>query len=267
MKIYLDLVFLINFCYDFLILMTVDITLKRHTTIKRLLLAGLFGSLSLGILFLKIPSFILFILKNIVSVLMVLIAFKYRDIKYTMSNVFYLYMVSITLGGFLYFLDVQFSYKQEGLFFYFDGLSINYILLMIIAPIILYLYVKEHKKIKATYNLNYEVKIVFRNNKELLCHGYLDSGNRLKDPITKKYIILVERESLKKYIHNKDPIYVPYKALNKSGLVKCFSIKYIDINNQIFSNYLVGEAVNTINLEGIDCLLNNKLMEDLCFEK
>ncbi|MDE6284214.1 MAG: sigma-E processing peptidase SpoIIGA, partial [Bacilli bacterium] len=212
MKIYLDLVFLINFCYDFLILMTIDITLKRHTKIRKMVLSALVGGLSLGLLFLPLPSSLLFLLKIAVSIIMVLIAFRFKDLKYTCNNLLYLYMISITLGGFLYFLNVQFSYKQEGIIFYFDGLSTNYILLIIIAPIILYLYIHEHKKIKSTYNLHYEIRILFKDDKELVCQGFLDSGNRLRDPITKKYVILLEHQALQEFIHNKDPIYVPYKA-------------------------------------------------------
>lgn len=266
MKIYLDLVFFLNFCYDFLILLTIDITLKRHTKIKRIIISSIIGALSLVLLFLPINNLLLFFVKIIVSIVMVLIAFRYKDIKYTLSNLFYMYMVSITLGGFLYFLNVQFSYKQEGLIFYFDGISTNYILLIIIAPIILYLYIKEHKKMKSTYNLNYEVKIVFKNNEELVCNGFIDSGNKLRDPITKKYIILVEKNHLKKIINNKNPIYVPFKALNKNGLVKCFSIKHLIINNQEYKNFLIGEADNTFHLEGIDCLLNSIFLEELCLE-
>lgn len=267
MKIYLDLVFFINFSYDFLILMTVDITLKRHTKIRRLLLGALLGGLSLGLLFLQLNQTLLFIIKNIVSIIMVLTTFGFHDFKSFLSNTFYLYMVSITLGGFLYFLDIQFSYKNDGLFFYFDGFSINYLLLIIIAPIILFLYIKEHKKMTTTYNLNYEVKIIFKDESTLDLKAFLDSGNRLRDPITKKYIILVEKNFLEKYIHNKDPIYVPYKALNKRGLVKCFSIDRILINNKSYKNYLVGEAIDGFNLEGVDCILNYKLMEELCLGK
>ncbi len=267
MKIYLDLVGLINFAYDFLILMTVDITLKRKTKLRRIFLGSLIGTISISLLFLPFPSFPLFILKNLVSIIMVLLTFKFKDIKYTLSNILYLYMISITLGGFLYFLNTSFSYKQDGIVFYFHGISPNYIILLIIAPIILYLYIIEHKKMKSTYNLNYEVNIVFNSNKILSCNGFIDSGNKLKDPLTKKYIILVEDYLLKDYIHNKNPIYVPYKALNKEGLIKCYKIKEIIINKQVFTNYLVGLSENKFNLEGVNCLLNYKLMEDLCFEK
>ena len=141
MKVYLDLVFLLNFCYDLLLLMTIDITLKRHMNIKRLLIASIVGALSLGILFLPFNKVILFILKILVSVLMILIAFKYKNIKYTLINLLYLYMCSVILGGFIYMLDVEFSYKREGMVFYFDGLSINYILLLIVGPCIIALYI------------------------------------------------------------------------------------------------------------------------------
>ncbi len=266
-KVYLDLVFLINFCYDFLIIMTIDLTLKRKTSLRRMVMSALVGSLSLGLLFLPFADIILFFFKIIVSFIMVIIAFKYRNLKYFGHNLFYLYMISITLGGFLYFLNNEFSYQRKGLVFFFDKVSPNYVLLIIIAPIILYLYLKEHKLMKSTYNLKYEVKIVFNNREELTCQAFLDSGNKLKDPVTNKYIILVAKDSLKNYIKNKYPIYVPYVALNKTGVVKCFKIKTLIINNQQYSNYLVGEALNDIKIAGVDCLLNGKLMEDLCFEK
>ena len=266
MRIYLDLVFLLNFSYDFLILMTVSLTLKRHSKLIRLFLGAFLGSLSLILLFLPFPKIILFFLKILVSLFMLLISFKYKDLKYTLNNILYLYMISITLGGFLYYLNNEFSYKNKGLVFYFDGLSPNYILLLIIAPIILFLYYFDHKKMLSTYNLNYEVKIVFKDNKELICEGFIDSGNKLKDPLTHKYIILIEDYLLKDYIHNKNPIYVPYKALNKTGIIPCYQIKYLIINEHKFINYLVGLSHDKFNLEGINCLLNYKLMEDICLK-
>lgn len=267
MKIYLDLEFLLNFCYDLLLLMTVDITLKRNTNFFRLILASLLGGLSLVILFLPFNNFLLFLFKILVSIIMIIVSFGYKNLKYFFSNISYLYMCSIILGGFLYFLDVEFSYKREGLIFYFDGLSINYILLIILSPIILLLYIFEHKKIKSTYNYSYKVKIVFKNGQELICNGFLDTGNKLKDPITKKYVILVSKKKLEPFINIRSPIYVRFNALNKKGMLECFSINYLKINNQIFKNYLVGIMQDQIYLNGADCLLNNKLMEDLCLEK
>ena len=265
MKIYLDLEFLLNFSYDLLLLLTVDLTLKRHMKLYRHIVSASLGALSLIILFLPFNNIILFIFKIVTSIIMLFISFGYKNIKYFGTNFLYLYMSSVILGGFLYLLDTEFSYKREGLVFYFDGLSINYILLLIIAPIILYLYIKEHKKFKSTYNYNYQVSIYFKNGKELTCNGFIDTGNKLKDPITNKYVILINKKLLKPYINIRSPIYVPYKALNTSGIVECFSIKYIKINNQVFNNYLVGMASN-FRLNGSDCLLSYTLLEELCLE-
>jgi hypothetical protein len=58
-------------------------------------------------------------------------------------------------------------------------------------------------------------------------------------------------------------MYVPYKSLNISGLVECFQISYLKINNKIYKNYLVGIENNNFQINGTDCLLNSKLLEDI----
>ncbi len=252
MKIYIDLVLILNFCYDFLILLTVDTTLKRHMKIIRHIISSIIGSISVFILFLPFNSLILLLLKLLTSIIMILISFRYKNIKYFLTNLTYLYMCSIILGGFLYLLENQFNNKNE------------YFLLVIIAPIILYLYIKEHKKYMSIIKYHYQLKVVFRNNKVLICNGYIDTGNKLRDPVTKKYIVLISKKLLIPYINIRSPIYVPFKSLNNNGLVECFPIKYININNVILTNYMVG-IIN--NISDSDCLLNYKIMEDICLEK
>ena len=263
MKIYLDLVFILNFIYDLLLLMTVDITLKRHAKFIRLILSAILGALSLVILFFPCEEVILFIFKIIASVLMILVAFGYKNIKYFGTNMIYLYMCSVILGGFLYFLNVEFSYKREGMVFYFEGLSINYVLLLIVSPIILYLYVREHKKFKSTYNYNYKISIVFRDNKCLECNGFLDTGNKLKDPITGKNIVLLDKKLLKGVVNIRSPIYVPYHSLNNRGLLKCIIPSKIEIENKFNENFLLGMMDDKIGINGVDCILNLEIMETL----
>ena len=92
MIIYLDLVFIINFIIDLLLLLTVNIALKRYSKISRLLLSALFGSVSLIGLFIPLNSFFLSLFKLIMGMCMALIAFGYKNIKYTFYNVLYLFM-------------------------------------------------------------------------------------------------------------------------------------------------------------------------------
>lgn len=263
MKIYIDLVFLLNFSYDLLLLMSIDLLLKRHMNFKRLLLASIIGALSLGILFLPFSKYLLFIFKILVSIIMVLVSFKYKNIKYTLTNLMYLYMLSVILGGFLYLLSLEFSYDREGLIFFFDGLSVNYILLLLISPFILGMYIYEHKKYRITYNFNCKVDICFLNNNIIKVDGFIDSGNKLKDPVTKKNVIIISKRLVNSNINIRSPMYVPYKALGKSGIIACFKIKFIRVNDKVLTNYLVGLSDDTFNLNGTDALLPASLWEEI----
>lgn len=63
MKIYLDLVLFLNFAFDFLLLSSVSIVLKRNIKINNIIIGAFIGSLSILLLFIKISNFTLFILK------------------------------------------------------------------------------------------------------------------------------------------------------------------------------------------------------------
>ena len=91
MTVYIDLVCIINFIYDFLILLTVSFTLKRNRKIYYYILSSLIGVLSIFLLFLKINNIVLFLLKILISVVMVIVAFGYKSIKYTISNIIYFF--------------------------------------------------------------------------------------------------------------------------------------------------------------------------------
>lgn len=260
MKIYIDLVFLLNFCYDFLLLVTVNNILKRKAKLYKLLLSSLIGSLSLILLFIDICSYFILLLKLITSILMVLVSFKYVSIKYTITNLSFLYMSSIILAGFLYFLDINFSFANNDYLFIFKGFSVNYLLLLLIGPIILLWYILLNKKLKCTINNYYQIDIYF-DDKKISCLSLFDNGNSLKDPITNKSIIIVNDNLLKEIYNIRSPIYVPYKTISNEGVMRCYKPSYIIINNQKIYNYLIGETTRKFS-DGVQCLLNNKLMED-----
>lgn len=127
MTIYLDLLFILNFLYDTLLLFTVSVTLKRNAKVPRILLASFFGALSTLLILLPFNKYLLLLLKIIAGIIMLIIAFRYQNFKYTMHNFLYLYMSSVILAGFLYFLKIEFK-------------NLSYLLSFSIAPVILYLY-------------------------------------------------------------------------------------------------------------------------------
>ena len=250
MIIYIDLLIIINFLFDFLLLLTVNIALKRYSKIRKLILASLFGELTLLSLFIPISSIFLTILKIIMGIIMVLIAFGYKNIKYTLYNALYLYMTSVILGGFVYFLNIEFK-------------NMNYLIILFIAPLILYVFIKSIKVLKEIKNYYYKVSILFENNFKIEITGFLDTGNKLVDPITNKPIILINKKKIKGCIHIRSPMYVPYNSLNHHGLLECIKPKYIRINDKKLTNYLIGLSEESFKLNGIDCLLNYKILEDI----
>ncbi len=260
MKIYVDLIFFMNFFYDYLLLLFLGLILKRNINHFKIGISSFIGALSFLTIFLNLNNYVLYFIKIITSIAMVIISFKYISFKYTINNLIYLYMLSVILAGMLYYLNIQSSYEHIGIFYYFKGISPTYYLLIIISPIILLYEYYCHKKGLIKYNYYYHLDIFFNKHK-ISCMGYLDTGNNLIDPITGKPIIIVNQRYLKGIDNIRSPVLVPYNTLNSHSLMKCYKPSYIIINNHKIYNYLIGEA-NISFKDGIGALLNNSLRKD-----
>lgn len=258
MKIYLDLVMILNFFIDFILLLTVSIILKRNVSITRIMLGAFVGGISILFLFFDMNSITLFLFKIIISIFMILITFKFINIKYTLINLFYLYMTSIVLGGFLYLLNIEFSYKKVGIIFINNGFSINLIFLIIFSPIILYIYIKQSKNLKYNYSNYYNIEII-KNNKNYKYVGYMDSGNVLVDNLTKKAVILIDKRKI--LFNIKEFRLIPYMGVEGNSMIKVIKIDKLIFNNKEYSDVLLG-IMDKISLDGIDVILNRKLLEE-----
>lgn len=248
---------ILNFFFDFILLLSVSILLKRRVSIYRLMSGAFIGGVSILFLFINISSFLLFIFKIIISIIMILVAFKYKSFNYTFKNFIFLYSTSMILGGFLYFLNIEFSYKQIGMIFVNNGLSINFIFLVIFSPFILYIYIKQGLWLKNNYNNYYKMTMIY-NNKSYELTGFLDTGNNLVDPITKKPVILIDID-----VKCDKFFYIPYKVVNNEGMIKCFKADKVIINDKIINKVIVGIMNDKIKIDGVDCLLNKKLLEEI----
>lgn len=261
MIVYIDVVIFINFIFDLFLIMSVNSILKRHAKMFRMILSSLFGGISILGLFIKFNTLSLFIFKIFISIVMLLISFGYKDLKYFSKNFIHLYLCSMILGGFMYFLNVQFSYKNDGLIFAYKGLSVNIIGIMILGPIILVKYIRESKVLKLNYNNYYEGELYLDKKNRIIMNCFLDTGNKLKDPYANKSIILINDGLIN--FKNKTPIYVPYNTLENHGLLKCYKGGMLIINNRSTRNFLVGVSEKKIGIEGVDCIINNQILEEL----
>ena len=247
MKIYIDIVFMINFMFDFLLLLTVNVVLKRNAKLKRIFIGSFIGGLSIFLLFINLNSLELFLFKIIISILMIIITFGRNNF---FKNILYLYFISIILGGFLYYLNMEFSYKNSGLVFFHNGFSINFILLIILSPIILYIYIKQVKELKIINSYHYNISFIYRR-KKYNYFGYVDTGNKIYDPYTHKPVILLYD---KNFNINK-PIYIPYKTIDNNGLLKAFKVDKLYVDDKEYRKVLIA-LVDKPFTDGINVLLH-----------
>lgn len=261
MKIYVDFVLFLNFAFDLLLLLGVSIILKRKANINRIILGAFIGSLTTLFLFFNISQFFLFLFKILVSILMVIVTFGIRNIKYIMKNSLFLYLLGVVLGGVLYCLNIHFSYKQNELVFFHNGASINIIFLLIVSPIIIYFYIKQMNSLKNNYSNYYKIRINL-NNKEYKFIGFLDTGNKLKDPYFNRPIILINKEKLE--ITDLKKVLIPYSTISENGLLECINISKVYIDKiGIRKNVLLGFMKEKITIDGVDCILQTKLLEGI----
>lgn len=244
MKVYLDLYFLINYLFDFISLLTVSIILKRKVKIYKMIEGSLIGSLSMITLFIRFNSLELLLIKIIISILINIITFNYKDIRYFFNNIYYFYLSEIILGGFIFLLK--------------NNISNNYILYLLCAILFILIFIKNIKNIKSNYNNYLNIKFDI-DNKTYNLNAFLDTGNKLVDPILKIPVILINKNIL-----NIDgSILVPYKTIDKESILKCILGNNLYINNKkVNKKFLIGNS-NNINIDGVDCLFNEKLMEGL----
>lgn len=242
--------------------MTVNLLLKRNIKLTRIVLGAVVGSMTILFLFLNLNSVMVFFIKIFISILMILVTFKFQNIRYFISNFIYLYITSFVMGGFLYYINLEYSTRQSGLTFVYERIPLNCLILLALAPIILTIYIRSSKKLKIDFNNYHDVSIIIDKNHTININGFLDTGSNLKDPVSKKNIVLVIN-TLIKDIHAYPKIYVPYTTLNGHELLECIKGKEIIIDNKRSKNILIGISKNDFNMNGIGCIISNAIMEDL----
>lgn len=255
MNIYIDVVFLLNFFFDFIILVSVDYILRRNANYKKMFVASLIGEITLLLLFIDIPGSIVLLIKCLIPMFMLYVVFGYVDARYFVKNLLYFYLVSMLLGGAIEFLNNQFNYTS-------NHMGIGFVFMIIIGIFIFIKCVKMLVELKNNYSYYHRCKIYFDDDNYIIFNAFLDTGNKLKVPYLNKSIVLIDRDKLdKRNVSN--PIYVPFSSLNNHGLLECYKCLKLEINGKYFDKFLLGISNEKIFLDGIDCIINNAVMEGL----
>ena len=86
MNVYVEEVFILNFLLDFMILYGTKRILKRNNKLIRVVIGSVIGSFTTLLLFIDISDLLLLILKIVISSILVIIVFGYRNI---IKNIIY----------------------------------------------------------------------------------------------------------------------------------------------------------------------------------
>ena len=245
MKIYIDLFFLFNIIMDAIIITSVSLLLRRKTTVPRIIISSLLGGASS--LFL-LTSFNKIVIELLSVLIMVFIAFKYVNIRYTIKNILYMYILSVLLGGLIYLFNIRVTTSP----------LITYLIIIIISMEVMFLYIKEIKKMKNNYNNYYNVDIWFKDGEVLSLIGFMDTGNNLYDPYKKRPIVLVSN----KYKREDNIILVPYYTAGGEGILKCVrTIKVILNGIECKKEVLVGFSDSQKLIDGVDVILHKDIVK------
>lgn len=195
MTIYIDIVLIENLIMNYIILFTTAVVLKIKVNHIRFILASLLGAgysiiAYMGII--KVYSSI--ILKIILSVLIIYIAFNPQNIKKMCKDLLLFYLVSFVFGGaafaLIYIIKPQNILMKNGLFLGTYTLKTVMLGAVVAFCIIIGAFAIIKNKISKK-DMFCEIEILI-NQKKIKTKAMIDTGNMLKEPITNVPVIVVE---------------------------------------------------------------------------
>ena len=195
MTIYIDIVLIENLIMNYIILFTTAVVLKIKVNHIRLILSSLLGAgysiiAYMGII--KVYSSI--ILKIILSVLIIYIAFNPQNIKKMCKDLLLFYLVSFVFGGaafaLIYIIKPQNILMKNGLFLGTYTLKTVMLGAVVAFCIIIGAFAIIKNKISKK-DMFCEIEILI-NQKKIKTKAMIDTGNMLKEPITNVPVIVVE---------------------------------------------------------------------------
>ena len=205
MTVYLDIVLAENVFMNYIILYATGIIYKSNMKSIRLVLSSLIGgiyAIASYINVLEIYSNIFF--KILLSIIMIYVAFNPKKTKILAKLVIIFYLASFVFGGvafsLLYFIKPQDIFMKNGIYIGTYPLKV-----VVLGAIIGFIVIKSaFKTIKGKLTrkdmfCNITLSI---NGKEEKVRAMIDTGNLLREPITGKPVMVVEKMSLQNILTN-----------------------------------------------------------------
>jgi stage II sporulation protein GA (sporulation sigma-E factor processing peptidase) len=201
MTLYLDVIWFLNFCIDYVLISLTAYVLKRNASKKRILFAALLAS---SYVFLVVfPNLQMLtgpFLKFVFSIGIMIAAFGYRRVRFVAKNVAMFYFVSFVTGGGIFALhyfmqsDIEImngiiSTKGTGM-----GDPVSWLFVAAGVPALWYFSKKrvEDITIEKMDAENLLGVIITIGEMTFSAKGLIDTGNKLYDPISKMPVMVLD---------------------------------------------------------------------------
>lgn len=197
LEVYVDVIFTINLLIDIVLLKLLERIVRQKTKVYRILLGGVIGGIS-GCVMSLCPGMngvIRFLLLYIVTgYLMIRVTFPQTNIRNYLKVLFILCMLTYSLGG---LLNSLYYYTNVGYYLYLisSGTIFGYstrkllpIIPVAVGSMVGLLYILSYMKHQVL--LYHDVELRY-DNKSICLRGLIDTGNGLKDPISRKPVSVV----------------------------------------------------------------------------
>lgn len=206
MTIYLDVVLIENLIMNYIILFATGYILKIKLHHIRLILSSLLGGIYSILAYMQVLEiYSNIIMKIILSIVMVYIAYKAKNVKILTKQIIIFYLISFVFGGsafaLLYFVKPQEIFMKNGMYIGTYPLKIAVLggIVGFTISVISFKLVKHRLNKKDMFcNITF-----FIEEKNIKTKAMIDTGNMLKDPISRMPVIVVEKDILYEIIPNK----------------------------------------------------------------
>lgn len=271
MTIYMDVVLFENLCMNYIILFGSAYIIKIKIKHIRIICSSILGAIYAILAYTGIfPLYSNIVVKILLSVAMIYIAYRPKNIKGALKELIVFYLVSFALGGcafaLLYIVRPQDIFVKDGVFIGTYPIKIT-LLGGILGFIITYISFKIVKTRMSKKELIYRIQIEIKG-KTLETNVLLDTGNMLKDPISSTPVVLIEKSKLyeilpSELIENaKDMIGGDFKSnelIDKEYLTRLRIIPFTSVGKQ--NGMMMGIKVDKIKIiTDVDEILNNNVI-------
>ncbi len=226
---YVDIILLLNWCFDSLLLYWTSIFLKKKVPYWRIIISGFLGS---AFILLQFTSFYYVtnsvLIKVIVSMFMILLTFGYHRLKIFMKACLLFYFITFSTGGILMGIHFLFAYKFVAAntgFFYVTksyGDPVSWLFVMIGFPTAWLFARKVFSDLEVTSMIQEGIVSLTIKIKEQIytCTGLIDTGNQLYEPITNTPVMILSIQNIQQNIPA-DIVALLEQPLNPHLLSKC----------------------------------------------